>query len=579
MDIELHYFPLLSRRMPVSEHSRVDLTQINLIYTVARSAALPINYPGDPSGVPGLACGISFVPVDTLKWALNVSWQQLKRQLELGVRFRFWRRYTVGNGYVRFSLRSPRKVAEGLGLPEPGSRANINWKDFDIIHVLTTEIVAIAWQQRTRYKAIQEATKGQAVPRPSQLVFTTATQRRQVPGKPSRLNGRYLAINEEEISPFGVSLERVAELTGKSYSTVACHLNNKWRRENGIYKLPKMQLAVETDLLPGEVELNQSEGQLIDELPPERYFIDGDTVYRKSNMVYYDRAGWNCRTSRHINGRRQETGQQFAATGEAITEKLTPEDSATVTKRKISGKDYRTMVEERTVEALALINQWVRQVEAIVDGMPKPTRKGRIVEEVADELDLIQKWQESTWSETICQTVEVGNDVLSPSDLEAQFKSHTRDGNTAKAEAEAWSRAVGKIVGKAKFEADAKTAQAKEGDVSKDEAERARTLHKALAVLKQPSVDAPQVKPRKVCEQIRAKETAQGAPRAQTIGSKYQQISAEALYHKLDWNYFNHNGKLVQPNKLSPEQPGPYPYIHITDFAKAVNHDYADSDS
>lgn len=293
--LELRYFALLSRKVQVSEHKKISTTRCNLIYTIARAVSHPNNYKGNPHGVKKLACGISFVRKEELQEALKINQNTLYRLLSLGVYLGFWRRFTLLDGIIYFSLRSPKVIAKKLGLSDVGTFGNIELKDFTNIEIYTTEMVALGLQEKTFYAAKAEAKKAKkTISRPGKYIFCSDHKRHSHPGKPVSLNKRYVGI-DSSFQPYGVSLEKISEYRGVSYSTAQKHLDNRYRKKKGAHYLCKRQTARKVNVTPDEVKFCLSEGELIEGYSPNMFFIAGNEVYLKSNNLYYDTAGFSCK--------------------------------------------------------------------------------------------------------------------------------------------------------------------------------------------------------------------------------------------------------------------------------------------
>lgn len=305
--LELLYFPLLSRTIRLTDKSTTNSTKVNLIYTIARSIAHPINYPGNPIKKKRIACGLSWVAEEYLLQALGIKKETLHKLLEKGVKLGFWRRYSRAGGFICFSLRNPLKIAMGLGLAEVGNVCNVTVSDFSKIHVYNTEMIALSWQSRSQHAAkVAKENKQKTVHSPGHLVFSKKkTQRRQAPGKPRNLSSRYVGLDDHSAS-YGVSLKTVAKLTGKSISTVTNHLNNKWRADHGIPELPKRQLCKLTSLSSDQVLCAQQYKEDINGYSSDQFFIAGKDVYLKSNCVYFDQQGWNSKVPRNLMQKARE---------------------------------------------------------------------------------------------------------------------------------------------------------------------------------------------------------------------------------------------------------------------------------
>ena len=324
--LELRYFPMLSRKVAVSSFSRVSTTKVNLIYTVARAVSHPNNYKGNPDGVKKLACGISIVPKDQLLDLLDIKQKHLYRLLSLGMSFGFWRRFSVADGWIFFSLRSPQNIAKWLGIDKVGSFAHIEPSDFGKIDILTTEMVALGQQLKTFHAAKLEAKpNNRSIYTSGQLVFGSASQRPNVPGKPWKLGQRYVAI-DSKVQPYGITLERIAELTGKSYSTVQKHLDNTWREEHGVHRLPKVQLLKLTELTPDELEFHKDQEEDIDGKSPDQFLVNQGKVFYKSNNIYWDAAGFECTSFRTEDRERYQSKSQ-SPSQEADSTKISGGDS------------------------------------------------------------------------------------------------------------------------------------------------------------------------------------------------------------------------------------------------------------
>lgn len=305
--LELLYFPLLSRSIKLTENSTTDTTKVNLMYTIARSIAHPINYPGNPHKKKKIACGLSWVARGYLLQALGIKDQTLHKLLDKGVKLGFWRRYSEAGGFIQFSLRNPLKIANRLGLAEVGNLCNVTVSDFSKIHVYNTEMIALSWQSRSHHAAkVAKENKNKTVHSPGHIVFSKKkTQCRQAPGKPRTLSSRYVGLDDRSAS-YGVSLNTVARLTGKSISTVTNHLNNKWRADNGVPELPKRQLCKLTNLSSEQVLFAQQHKEDINGYSPDQFFVAGKDVYLKSNCVYFDQQGWNSKVPRNLMQKARE---------------------------------------------------------------------------------------------------------------------------------------------------------------------------------------------------------------------------------------------------------------------------------
>jgi hypothetical protein len=293
---EYLFFPLLSRFVD-GEFSRRSTHRVNQIYTIARSLSHPINYPGSPNGVPGLACGISLVEQETLRHLLGIKWDRIKVHLDRGVEFGFWRRYEVGNGYVKFSLRSVKKVAESLGLEETGGYAFVDAEEFPKLHILATELTAFEFQRRTYTAAKRNA---RAVKRPVYSPERLVTGQRTtslISGKPFIMTGRtveYICLQPEDFS-YGITQKTLGEKRNLAESTICRHLSNRYRLRKGYPELQKRQILVEKpDYSKADINALKFTARDEDLLKAHnRYLVkplrDGSTrVFKARNNLYYD---------------------------------------------------------------------------------------------------------------------------------------------------------------------------------------------------------------------------------------------------------------------------------------------------
>lgn len=293
--MEYLFFPLLSRFVD-RELSRRSTHRCNQIYTIARSYSHPINYPGSPEGVPGIACGISFVPVETLQRLLGIKWDSIKVHLQRGVELGFWRRYEVGNGYVKFSLRSVKKVSNRLGLDSTGGYAFVSEEEFSRLHILATEMTALEYQRRTYNAAKKNARK---VKKPVYSAETLVTKQQTTSlfsGKPFVLNGfnvEYITLKEDDF-PYGLSQKKIGEKRGLAESTICRHLSNRYRRRKGYPDIQKRQILIEqSNYTQADLEaLSWSKDE--DLLKAHNHYLaktlsDGSTrVYKCQNNLYFD---------------------------------------------------------------------------------------------------------------------------------------------------------------------------------------------------------------------------------------------------------------------------------------------------
>ena len=298
-NFQVIHYPLLSQKIKLTEYSVRSSRTVNFIYSIARSISHPINYPGDSKGKPGIACGVSWVSVEDLKSVLKTKFKGIKRTLNLGVQLGFWRRWEQGNGYIKFSLRSPHKIASFLGLDDPGSYADITPEDFDNLNVFETEMIALAEQEKTYYAARAKIKGKQKMLRPDSLGKIREDKLTSLDaGKPVCLSNRYVGVNGMFIMPYGVSLKHIAKLSGKSIATVQKHLSCRFRQDTGLPMIRKVQLAVlDPELTPEEVTLLSGEG----ELDANRFFFANNKVLKKGPCIYIDEQGWRPRRNRKQN--------------------------------------------------------------------------------------------------------------------------------------------------------------------------------------------------------------------------------------------------------------------------------------
>ncbi|MFB6283743.1 MAG: hypothetical protein ABEK59_07395 [Halobacteria archaeon] len=305
--MEFLFFPRLSRRIEHFPGAKRSTHTANLIYTIARSVAHPVNYPGSPNKVPGLACGVSWVSIAYLRKLTGRRWETIKRNLQRGVDFGFWRSAEVGNGYVKFSLRAPHKVAEILGMESVGGFSFVPVEDFPDLHLIATELVAEGYQRATFEAARCEANRAKTtLYSPDTLVNPKSLR----PGSLDLCGSRWVLLTEQT-QTYGISQKRIAELLGKSEVTVRKHLSHGYRRRRGLRPIQKRQQALPTELTPADLEIARSK-KGIGLIEQNRHFVTEGRVYRAFTNIYvpaYQHRGFNPSKQKFRKGERDH-GQQ-----------------------------------------------------------------------------------------------------------------------------------------------------------------------------------------------------------------------------------------------------------------------------
>lgn len=291
MLMEYVFFPRLSRYIRNELGGRRCTNTVNEIFTIARSVTLPINYPRtDSRGVSGLACGISYVEQAHLLKVLGRNWQTIKRNLVLGVELGFWRRFEIGNGYIKFSLRSPSAIAAGLGMETVGGKVIISAREFANLRIFKTQMVAEGYQKAS-FNAAKVTANQKRLKIYSPESLTSPNQiTSHCPGKPFGWSSRYVVTDESKTVNYGISQKAIGELLGLAESTVQKHLSTTYRKSHGLIPIIKRQQAkVQPDLKPEDIRLGRENKYVRDSIEDfDKMLINPirEEVYRAYVNIY-----------------------------------------------------------------------------------------------------------------------------------------------------------------------------------------------------------------------------------------------------------------------------------------------------
>lgn len=293
-------YPILSQRIQNRQGGNHKLAYYNAIYSIARSIQHPVNNMGSAEGVKGIGCGCVWVELKYLMSLLQISQKKLIRLIYKGADYHFWRDKHIeftGDGWVKFSLYSPKRIAEFNGFELTGGTISLEEEDLKLKDFVrrTTEFAAYCFQQVTYNAARFYATRSKAETGKRKKLAAPHTivnaQTSESAGKLRAINKRFVEIDPSTYMHYGVTQEFLAKKLGYSVHTIKQHLSNKWREKQNLSLIEKKQQCIlQPELTPKEYYRLIKYIDLIDDTELEanlrKMFVLQGKVYLALNNVY-----------------------------------------------------------------------------------------------------------------------------------------------------------------------------------------------------------------------------------------------------------------------------------------------------
>lgn len=292
-------YPILSRTIQNQQGGNHKLSSYNAVFSIVRSLQHPVNNTGSAEGVSGIGCGSVWVSLDYLQFLLGCSQKKLIQLIYKGADYNFWRGNHIqftGDGLVKFSLRSPAKIAEFNGFEFSGGCITLEEEDLNLksFSRRTAEFAAYCYQQLTynaaRFHANRsksETGKKKKLASPQSIVNCSTSESA---GKLQELNNRFVEIDPVELEHYGITQEYLSKKLGCSVHTVKLHLSKKWRESKGLSPLEKKQQCVyQDDITPKEYYRLIKYFDLLEEPLQEKVsklFCIKGKVYLALNNIY-----------------------------------------------------------------------------------------------------------------------------------------------------------------------------------------------------------------------------------------------------------------------------------------------------